>query len=57
MFTLDFETHTSAFDENHAGEVSRILRDIAEHIEHGYMEQSVMDHNGNCIGQYCLNRE
>lgn len=52
MFTLTFKTQNEAFDSG--VEVSRILRAIAEKVDKDYSEGTVMDINGNTVGQWKL---
>jgi hypothetical protein len=52
MFTMKFKTQNEAFDSG--VEVSRILRAVAEKIDQDYSEGTVMDLNGNAVGQWEL---
>jgi hypothetical protein len=47
---LSFSTRNDSF-ENDPGEVSRILNDVAEKISSGEHKFTVMDLNGNTVGQ------
>jgi len=56
MFHLEIETSNAAFADDPAGEVARILRDLAERIE-GYgvapaSAMSLRDANGNAVGEW-----
>lgn len=57
MFELSFSTDSDAFDdgENGALEVARILRAVADQLEHESRHQSgAYDFNGNRIGTWRL---
>jgi len=53
-FSLKFKTDNAAFDDSPEYEVSRILKDIAEKVELGSTKGSVLDINGNDIGQWSM---
>lgn len=57
MFELNFETRNAAFTEN-AGDASvesaRIMRDVAEALDNGCLQGSVIDVNGNRVGYWTL---
>ena len=55
MMQIDFETIGSAFEERSEVEITRILRDIARHIEFGHVQGRILDINGNTIGSYAYN--
>jgi hypothetical protein len=54
MFRIEFETDNAAFGEVLDYEVSRILKEIAGKIEGGRAGGSVLDINGNVIGEWEL---
>ena len=55
MFKLKFRMGNSAFDDgNKEYEVARILKEIAEKVENGRTEGSIMDYNGNNIGEWII---
>lgn len=59
-FILRFDTGNDSFAEDMAGEVSRILRKVADDVERGVDARkhlSVMDSNGNRVGSWILNTE
>lgn len=59
-FVLRFDTDNAAFAENVAGEVSRILRKVADDVDRGIdgsKHLSVLDVSGNRIGSWTLNTE
>lgn len=45
-------TDGSAFQDDKAGELARILRDIAEKIEDGFDGGICRDYNGNKVGEW-----
>jgi hypothetical protein len=54
MFKLEFTTDNAAF-ENEAAEIARILRHIADYIEHGGINAHhgrANDLNGNRVGEW-----
>lgn len=53
-FEMKIHSSNAAFEENPAGEVARILRDIANDIEgsHTYCEGNCRDLNGNTVGSF-----
>lgn len=58
MFTLKIDTENAAFDDGQTDEIARILRKIADEVEHGGyypgQSQTVRDINGNDVGRYKL---
>jgi hypothetical protein len=59
-FSLEFQMNNAAFADNPAGEVARILRDVADKVERGdgftvgdAELRPIRDSNGNLIGEYC----
>lgn len=54
MVKITIKTGNDAFLKNYEGEVSRILREIADKIEEGYWKESFNDINGNkvCTVEY-----
>jgi len=54
MFTLQFETDNAAFIDYPAKEAARILREIADKVQDGTHEKSIIDINGNIIGGFRL---
>jgi hypothetical protein len=51
---IEFKTGNAAFED--PGEVSRILREVADRIDDGVVSNSIMDINGNKIGKYSVKR-
>lgn len=53
MFKVKFRTGNAAFEEPYkANEIARILKEIAEKVECGYDSGSIMDINGNYVGEW-----
>lgn len=55
MFTLSFRMNNAAFEDNRGGEVSRILRKLADDLaDMGPLDGygTIFDTNGNKIGEY-----
>ena len=61
MFKLEIKTGGAAFCNPHTGEedraregeeIARILRKVADGIEHGVIRGTVLDLNGNKVGSY-----
>jgi DNA-nicking Smr family endonuclease len=51
-FTLKIDCDNAAFDDNEADEVARILRSIADKLEHGQTNfPNVFDIHGNTVGE------
>lgn len=48
--TITIRTVNAAFDGQESFEVARILRELADKIENGQEPNSVMDYNGNKVG-------
>lgn len=57
MFELTFETANAAFEEDYAGEVSRILKLVASQVERGSRAGRAVDAYGNTVGYWSLTRE
>lgn len=58
-FTLEVDCDNAAFDDgNHGAEVARILRQVAEHVEHTAsgvrFDVPLFDINGNQVGSAAL---
>jgi hypothetical protein len=54
MFTLDFFTDNSAFEDNRTGEIARILRQLADVVESegdSFEGIALLDVNGNHVGK------
>jgi hypothetical protein len=52
---IEFDTNNSAFDDwRRYDEISRILKKIEEKIMLGYDHGSILDINGNKIGEWSL---
>ena len=51
MFTVNIKTENAAFKDM-AGEVARILRDIADQVENGATRGRPVDNNENEAGQF-----
>ena len=47
---ISINTANSAFEGNEGKEVARILRELADKLEHGGQPSSVRDINGNKVG-------
>ena len=55
MMNVSFTTGNSAFcGGNGTYEVARLLRQIADRVEIGYQDGSVVDLNGNRVGEWSL---
>lgn len=57
-FSLAIHTDNAAFEDGAAGEVARILRELAAKLDNydGYeLYQTVFDANGNDVGRWRLN--
>ena len=53
MFNIEFETKNAAFqDDNFTHEVKRILDEIADDVAEGITEGSILDINGDVVGQW-----
>ena len=53
MFKMKFKTSNAAFNEpDKETEVRRILEKISEEIEYGKTSGSIMDINGNRVGEW-----
>jgi len=52
MFKLKFSTANAAFDPDARGEIMRILRVVAQHIERGEDCGVCRDVNGNTVGKW-----
>ncbi|MCQ4311725.1 hypothetical protein NAV33_07425 [Pseudomonas stutzeri] len=48
---INIETGNSAFEDEPATEVARILRKLADQFENGDFPQTVRDINGNLCGE------
>jgi hypothetical protein len=58
MFRLKIDTDNDAFAAgNGPSEVAEILRRIAQHVEVGRLDCTVIDSNGNTCGQWDLRFE
>lgn len=63
-FSLTFRMDNAAFADDPAGEVARILRDVADKVTRGdgftvgdAELRPIRDSNGNRIGEYCADLE
>ena len=57
MFKLKISTDNAAFEgDNFEYEITRILREIARKISSGQRENSILDINGNKVGEFTLNK-
>ena len=53
MFKLQIDTGNAAFDDDQKPyELARILRIIAERVEHGCEVGNAVDLNGNTVGRF-----
>ena len=59
-FSLTFRMNNAAFVDDPAGEVARILREVAGNVERGEgftigenEMRPIRDSNGNRVGEYC----
>jgi hypothetical protein len=54
MFDLSIETNNAAFSDGAMYEIARILRELADKIEHSEVEDypyiNLRDYNGNIVG-------
>lgn len=52
-FGLQFDTDNSAFDDQPATEIARILRAVAQRVEeNGDGDGKIFDANGNMVGRF-----
>lgn len=49
---IEFETDNDAFCGDRTEEICRVLSEIAEQMKNGWKERSIIDINGNRIGNY-----
>ena len=54
MFKMYIDTANAAFDDGAELETARILREIADKLDAGELENSVRDFNGNKVGTFEL---
>jgi len=54
MLRLRINTDGAAFDGDGALEVADLLRDMADRVESGALDGTVVDSNGNTCGQWDL---
>ena len=53
MITIEISTSNAAFDgDNKADEIARILHDLADRFDEGDTDLTILDINGNKVGQY-----
>lgn len=57
MLRVKIDTDNDAFAGDGAGEVARLLRNIAERVAGGQMDGIVRDINGNTCGSFDLRLE
>lgn len=57
--TITIDTDNAAFEDQPEYEVARILRELANGIEKGYIDDnsSIRDRNGNTVGQLTTEEE
>lgn len=53
MFKMSFKTGNAAFEDMEF-EVTRILQDVKHEVRSGYTEGTIMDYNGNKVGEWSL---
>ena len=52
MVKIEIKTGNDAFqDGNYYEELAKILRELADKIEHGNEPEKLMDSNGNAVGK------
>lgn len=51
---IEIKMDNAAFDE--PGEITRILRKIADNSEAGIIQSNIFDINGNCVGHCSIIR-
>lgn len=56
-FHLEFTTDNAAFSENLNGECERILRAVAERVGNGREDGTILDANGNAVGNWWLDAD
>jgi hypothetical protein len=59
-FTINMTCENAAFEDNPQGEVSRILRRIADFLEFNNIEptwHTILDINGNDVGRWKLGED
>ena len=54
MLKLNINIINDSFDGSTAYECARLLRDAADKLENGYTNGSLVDYNGNRVGQFSL---
>lgn len=52
MFECKFDTDNAVFDLDDRMEAAKILRELAERIEGGALQDYIRDDSGNRIGQF-----
>lgn len=53
MFELKFDTDNAAFDDGaDSAEIARILSEVSQRVEQGWLSSLIMDANGNVIGSW-----
>lgn len=56
MFTVKIETDGAAFEVGAGEELARILRKLADRVDHhpypGAAAGNLLDHNGNTVGEW-----
>jgi hypothetical protein len=52
MFKLTIETGDAAFSSDPVGELEEIIDDITTRMHNGSIQGSIIDSNGNTIGQW-----
>lgn len=55
MMKIEFETNGKAFEDYGDKEVERILAEIAKEVATGFTGNSILDINGDKIGEWELN--
>ena len=51
---LEIETDNQAFEDDKSFEVVRILKEVIQKLENGYVESRLFDLNGNPVGEFSL---
>lgn len=54
MLKIQIETDNAAFEDEKSLECGRILREIADKMEEGYIHGPCLDYNGNKVGTWEL---
>ena len=54
QFVINFNMDNASFERKEQ-EISRILNKISERVQNGELEGSIVDYNGNTVGEFYEN--